>query len=155
MDLLLIQSLGVVPDLEGSGGRGTRDAGDRGGGYVAFEAGDGKLLYFTSRNRRGLWSMPVAGGRENLVLDAVRYFWWAIAERGIYFVPYAGEGSRHSSVPLDFYSFETNRLAQVTALERELPTTTSSISVSRDGRHVAVLQVDNPGADIELIEDFR
>lgn len=58
------------------------------GGFVAMESTDGRFLYFTKKLRMtGLWRMPVQGGEENpIVRQAIPDFYWAVGEKGIYFI---------------------------------------------------------------------
>ena len=58
----------------------------KGGGDEAFESPDGKLYYTKSWASRGLWSVPVGGGEEMPVLEPVWSSYWAVAEKGIYFL---------------------------------------------------------------------
>jgi serine/threonine protein kinase len=137
----------------------------KGGGYQTFESPDGSLVYYTKRPGTGLWSVPVAGGPETRVLDSVRFFWWAISDSGVYFVPSPDSGINlfsilfeeawRSRVPVDFYSFETRKVTQIATLEHDPPSFTPSLAVTRDGRHLLVVQIDQAGSDIEMIEDFR
>jgi eukaryotic-like serine/threonine-protein kinase len=127
----------------------------RGGGYEAFESPDGKLLYYTSRIAPGLWSTPVKGGPETPVLKPVRYFWWAMADSGIFFARYEGSQNLRPPYSIEFYSFGTHKVAPAAVLERGLPQVTPSLAVTRDGRRLMVVQLDHPGADIEMIDDFR
>src|SRR5207302_9783227 len=53
----------------------------RNGGFEAFESIDGKLLYFLKQVKR-LWSLPVEGGDETLVLDPAPAGNWAVTSNG-------------------------------------------------------------------------
>jgi Tol biopolymer transport system component len=127
----------------------------RNGGYEPFESPDGKLLYYTKRSVLGLWNMPVNGGPETQVLDSVRYYWWAMADSGIYFVPPVSSGTVRSRAPVKFFSFDTRTVTLAAFIEGELYSATRALAARRDGRRILFLQTDHPGSDIEMIEDFR
>ena len=60
------------------------------GGHESFESPDGKLLYYEDYGVKGLRSLSTEnspGPREGtVVLGSVRPGYWAVAEKGIYFV---------------------------------------------------------------------
>jgi hypothetical protein len=118
----------------------------RGGGYDSFESPDGRLLYYAKESSPGLWSVPVEGGPETRVLDAVRHFWWAVADAGIYFVNSDNAPRADPSRQLDFYSFKKRMVTQVGKIERELAPATPSVAVSHDGRRLLLVQMDQAGS---------
>jgi hypothetical protein len=76
--------------------------------------------------------------------------YWAVAEKGIYFVnttarPYA----------LQFFDFATRRISHVASLEHELQIWESGLAVSPDGRSILLVQQDHLNSDIVLVENFR
>ena len=96
------------------------------GGHESFESPDGKLLYYEDYGNKGLKSIPIeaySGPQEgSVVLDTVRPGFWAVAEKGIYFVEfddkYAGSqfiqyasvvGTTGSSLPIKFYDFQSRK----------------------------------------------
>jgi serine/threonine protein kinase len=127
----------------------------RGGGYEPFESLDGKLLYYSKESAPGVWNVPVGGGPETRVLDSARHFWWAMADTGIYFVSSDDLQRGNTSKQLNFYSFETRTAAPVGTIEHELPPDTPSLAVSRDGRHLMLIQRDHAGSDLVLVDNFR
>ena len=59
------------------------------GGYRAIEAGDNRSILFSKIDAPGLWSVPVGGGEEKLVIDRLRRgYWshWTIADDSVYFI---------------------------------------------------------------------
>ena len=127
----------------------------RGGGFDAFESPDGKLLYYAKEFTPGLWSVPVDGGPEALVLNSVRHFWWTIADTGIYFVTSRGSPRPDAPSQLNFYSFGTQTVIQVGMIEHELALSAPSLAVSRDGRQLLTLHLDQPGSVLVLVDNFR
>lgn len=138
----------------------------RSGGYDSFESPDGRLLYYAKQSTLGLWSVPVTGGPETRVMDAVRRFWWAVADTGIYFTKYGGAPrvsqtlnyfllNPSGAVELDFYSFEKRTVSQVGLIDGLLDGEAPSLAASRDGRRLLVLKKDQAGSDLVLVSNFR
>lgn len=101
----------------------------RNGGYEARESTDSKYLYYAKREP-SIWRMPVEGGAETLVIDQVRYGYWALLEKGICFVSMGG-------VPqpaIEFFNFATRQVTQLTKLEKgKSPFGAPNLAVSADG----------------------
>lgn len=123
----------------------------RHGGFAPVESADGKFVYYSkNENARGLWKIPVEGGEETLVLEALELgFWgcWDLAGGGIYF------GTSRPSI--DFLSFATGRVKQVARLEAQFRLWTPGLSLSPDGRSILYTQFERPNSDITLVENFR
>ncbi len=121
------------------------------GGYEARESTDGKYLYYAKREP-GIWKMPVEGGEESLVLDQVRYGYWALLEKGICFVS-TGETPPPA---IEFFNFATRQVTQLTRLEKgKAPFGAPNLAVSADGLWILYWQADQIDNDIMLVENFR
>ena len=143
------------------------------GGHESFESPDGKLLYYEDYGVKGLRSVSTAnspGPREGtVVLASVRPGYWAVAEKGIYFV----ELDDKSAAPqVAYYYFNVG-----TAVEHPEPyqvlrfsnapdhpdwrdrkgshSRLSWFPVTWDGRYMAWSQVDQGESDLMMIENFR
>jgi Tol biopolymer transport system component len=46
------------------------------GGYGAFESYDGKTLYYSKYEGRGIWTVPAGGGTEDRITDALHHGYW-------------------------------------------------------------------------------
>lgn len=127
----------------------------RRGGFEAFEAPDGKTLYYTKgRGPGGIWQMPVAGGEERQVpelLGAGYWRYWAVLDDGIYFVAPAAS----ARPALKFLSFATRRVTQLGVLARDPLQGPPGLTVSPDGRRILYAQTDQSISDIMLVENFR
>jgi Tol biopolymer transport system component len=139
-----------------AGGSGVAVQVTRGGGFDGFESTNGALLFFLkSRNGSTLWSMPVGGGPESVVLEGVHPFWWATAEKGIYFVDFSGETPSGSGARVvRFFSFETRRTQPVGVIAR-FQENEFGLSVSHDGQWLLWSQLDRATGDIILVERFQ
>jgi Tol biopolymer transport system component len=125
-------------------------------GFEAFESPDGRLLYFTKgRTQAGLWSMPVDGGTESAVVDGVHSSFWGVANDGIFFVDYNPDARRTAHKSVKFFSFETRKIKEVASIDKEISNASPAFSVTRDGRSIIWTQIDQRGAQLILIENFR
>ena len=67
------------------------------GGFAAFESFDGKVLYYAKgRSEAGLWRKTLPDGPEQVYIPELKAGFWgyfAVAEKGIYFLDWAGPGN--------------------------------------------------------------
>jgi Tol biopolymer transport system component/DNA-binding winged helix-turn-helix (wHTH) protein len=57
------------------------------GGFEALESFDRKFLFYSKRDPPDeIWKIPVAGGQESLFLKGVEPRYWAVGDKGIYFL---------------------------------------------------------------------
>jgi hypothetical protein len=121
------------------------------GGFEAVESSDGKLLYYIKLgDRAGLWSMPISGGEESLVSDSVWQSFWAVADRGIYFLDLATPETL-----IRFLDFGTGRVNEIGAVHNNVVFGSPGLSVSKDGRRIVWSQIDHTDSDLVLIDNFR
>ena len=127
------------------------------GGFEAVEAPNGKELYYTKtwNEAPGLWRMPLKGGRETPVIEAVRSGHWAVTDQGIYFLDFGAVPAAAPKPLLKFFSFETQKVSQHGTIEKIRISSDASFSVSRDGRSVIWSQLDRSESNIMLIDKFR
>ena len=142
------------------------------GGHESFESPDGKLLYYEDYGNKGLKSIPIqaySGPREGtVILASVRPGFWAVAEKGIYFVEFDDRyatsqfiqsalvvGTTGSSLPIMFYDFQSGNTSQIGAIEKGVIREAPSFSVTWDGRTVAWAQIDRGESDLMMVENFR
>lgn len=106
----------------------------RHGGFEAVESPDGKVLYYTRRAVRGLWSVPVQGGEEQLVwkdLPENSRNWFPVSN-GIYFLSPKADAASPGAT-LQFLRFSSQRVEQVADVPLITPRE-SGCSASPDGR---------------------
>jgi hypothetical protein len=85
------------------------------------------------------------------MLDQARQGYWALTDRGIYFV-HTKESARAS---IEFLSFDTNRTTQLGAIDGDLVIWPPGFAVSPDGRWILLRQVARRESDLMLVENFR
>lgn len=121
------------------------------GGIAAQEAPGGEELFYVKSNTAGIWSRPLAGGDERLVVEELEpYDWgnWRVAEEGIYFV------RRTPSGPvLVLHRFGTGEREVVVALDR-LPRH-PGLAILPGGKEVFYTRIDRIEGDILLAEGFQ
>jgi Tol biopolymer transport system component len=124
------------------------------GGYEAFESLDGKLLFYTKPQTRGIWSAAVEGGQETRLLDKAATGDWAVAKDGICFFDW--KDALHALVQC--YNLRNGRSATV----YEFPAGTdvsdtggTAISVLPDEQWIIYTQLDQAGSNLVLVDNFR
>jgi hypothetical protein len=140
------------------------------GGHESFEPPDGKLLYFEDYAVKGLQSIPTetspTSKEGTVLLESVRPGYWAVAEKGIYFVEFDDSNANayrlgrwfpasNVSHPVKFYDFRTRKVTQIGAIEKEVHRGNGGFSVTWDGRRIAWSQIDHAESDLMMIENFR
>jgi Tol biopolymer transport system component len=123
------------------------------GGFAALESPDGQYVYYAKgRGLAGLWRVPVAGGEEEPVLEALKPgFWgyWAITRDGIYYVD---KDPRDFKASINVYSLTTKQSTKIVDIENPPMIGSSAFAVSPNRRFIAYGQVDQSGSDIMLID---
>jgi len=128
----------------------------RRGGFAAIPSWDGKYLYYAKgRDVAGLWRVPVEGGEETKLLDALPVGGWgyfAVTADGIYYpdVSTPGKGG------LFFYSFASKSRSSAWPVDKEQPDNGApALGISPDGRNMVICLLDQPLVYIMLVENFR
>ena len=128
----------------------------RRGGFAAIPSWDGKYLYYAKgRDVAGLWRVPVEGGEETKLLDALPVGGWgyfAVTSDGIYYpdVSTPGKGG------LFFYSFASRSSSLAWSVDKEQPDNGApALGISPDGRNMVICLLDQPLVYIMLVENFR
>ena len=139
------------------------------GGSEAQDSPDGKLLYVVKNSADrlrstdsthtsapgGLWTMPVAGGQETLLIPSVTAGYWCVTTPGIVYVDLTKPPDSRDPKPVLFYDFATRRTTQVATIEKGLESAFMNFSVTRDGRRMIWAQIDQESADIMLIQGWK
>lgn len=120
------------------------------GGYMGFESFDGKFLYYSKNGAKpSLWRVPVEGGEETQVFEGMTRVYFAVTQRGVYFIP---RPDRQGRCSIHFFSFVTGKASPVITLDGWPD---AGMSVSPDGRTLLFAQIDHQGSDLTLVGNFR
>jgi Tol biopolymer transport system component/DNA-binding winged helix-turn-helix (wHTH) protein len=125
----------------------------RHGGFAVFESYDGKELYYSKFERGGIWSIPVSGGEEQQVTEALHLGYWgyfAVTEKGIYLL----DSDAAPKPTLMFYNFQTHQLGPLLRLAEAPVPWSANLAASRDGRTVFIAQ-GAQHSSITMVENFQ
>jgi Tol biopolymer transport system component len=128
----------------------------RGGGAEATESPDGRTIYYTkvAEIGPGLWSVPTGGGGEQRVLESVRFGYWAVVRRGIYFIDF--DVPNDARRPVRFFDFQSRQVTQVGTVENTVSwANTPGFAVSPDSRWLLYTSLESTDADLMLVDHFR
>jgi len=121
------------------------------GGEFGIESEDRKTLYFArilNGDSGSIWRMPLEGGPEEQLADALYRVNYAVAKRGIYYMTRADESG---NCTLKLYDFAAGATSTVLPIGRP----EYGLDVSPDGRYLIYAQLDDPASDLMLIENFQ
>lgn len=138
----------------------------REGGYQAMESPDGKWLYYVKsigipgapeslpgEGEPGVFRMPLAGGREEKVLEAGAFGRWSLSATGVY-VLRSIEPDRSPSI--DWFRYETWEHETIITFEKDARFgMANSLTVSLDDRWVVYAQYAYTASDLMLVHNFR
>jgi Tol biopolymer transport system component/DNA-binding winged helix-turn-helix (wHTH) protein len=117
----------------------------RHGGFAAFESYDAKTVYYSKFTGGGIWSVPVNGGEEQHLTDALHLGDWGnftVTETGLYLV----DSSTEPGPTILYYNFQNRRTTPVVMLKQNARAGTSNLSSSRDGRTILYAQFECKGS---------
>jgi Tol biopolymer transport system component len=150
---------GVIADIW----RVSLDAGQairltRNGGFQPQESWDGRYLFYLDRPPAGvviggtarLMRLPLGGGPEELVLDRVRPFQWAVTDTGIVFVTREPDFDA-----IDVHRFSDQQVTRVGRLVFRMPGSYPHMTVSRDGRWALATHMVRFDSDLMRLDNFR
>jgi Tol biopolymer transport system component len=127
----------------------------RNGGFEAFEAPDGRSLYYVQqRYTRGLWSVPVDGGMETRVpgFGSLMASGWAIVDNGILWIDVTTSNPPAVIRFRDFATGDVSKIADVPGYV--IPSATGLYSV-RNGTVIMWSQLERSSHDLMLVDHFR
>lgn len=129
----------------------------RRGGFEGFESSDGKYLYYSKGNdTTGIWKLDLATSNEVPVpelSEAGVFRHWALAPRGVYFVP-NGEAFRKDSA-VRFFDFTMRKTVRVGTVGKLVTAGPGALAVSRDETSLLYVHVDRDNRNIMLVENFK
>jgi Tol biopolymer transport system component len=121
-----------------------------GGSFPAISA-DGKHVFFLKGREwiKQLWKVPASGGEETLMLDSIETNNFAVADQGIYYMPWQSSGRQICF--LDFSNQKTHLITQLLVDKGA----SFGFSVSSDQRSFLYTQIDRSLRDLMLVENFQ
>jgi Tol biopolymer transport system component len=149
---------GVIADswrVSSGGGEASRLTHD--GGFDPEESLDDRYLFYLHRypglsvnQTAKLMRAPLAGGREEMVLEHVRPFLWSVTDTGIVFV------TRDPNFDaIEMYRFSDQRVVRLGRLGFRIPSVYSHMTVSRDGRWALATEMVRFDSDLMRLDNFR
>jgi eukaryotic-like serine/threonine-protein kinase len=150
---------GAIPDvwrMSPEGGPAIRIS--RNGGFEAKASFDERYLFYLDRHPAGaaadgtarLMRAPVAGGPEEIVLQHVLPFLWAVTQNGIVFVTSTADVDA-----IDMYRFSDQQVTRLGQLGFRITGSFRSMTVSPDGRWALTTQMVRFDSDLMRIDNFR
>jgi Tol biopolymer transport system component len=127
----------------------------REGGFVAEESGDGRFLFYSKNGQdpTTLWRKSLETGAEEQVVDALRYwFYFAVADDGIYFIPSRDSKAMADSFTIAFYELSTGRIRTVVGVDKSPGV---GFSIAPDRKSFLFAPSEDHGGDLMLVENFR
>ena len=145
-----------VPVEGGEPSRITRE-----GGVQPRQEPDGRTLFYLDRTPAGaggvsgtsrLMQVPVAGGKEAVVLDRVRFGLWSVTQDGIVFLTVGADADE-----IDFYGFGDREVRRLGTLPFRASRIAGlgGLTASWDGRWVLVSTTDVWESDIMVVDGVR
>jgi Tol biopolymer transport system component len=122
------------------------------GGFEAFEAPDGKRLFYTKApETSGIWALFLESGAEQPIqalAEAGFYRYWAIARNGVYFVAGSLPTEQLRSPAIRFWDFESDSVREVFAIPGRLAGGPGGLTVSPDQKALLFVQYDRLESDL-------
>ena len=133
----------------------------REGGIQPREAPDGRTLFYLDRLPAGafgvtgtsrLMQVPVAGGKEAVVLDGVRFGLWSVTKDGIVFLTVEADAD-----DVDFYEFGDRGVRRLGTLPFRVSRIAGlgGLTATWDGQSVLVSTTDVWESDIMVVDGVR
>ncbi len=118
--------------------------------HRAAESPDGRYLYFSLPDSKGIRRLPLAGGEEEVVLDQlsrVYQSFWRLVENGLYVFKQHPRGMLVCYQDLESGEFRN--------LGRTIRLTGFTMDISPDGKWLLYDQVSRVESDLVLVDNFR
>ncbi len=122
----------------------------RNGGVFGAESADGRFLYYSKFEERGIWKLSLSGGEETRVLDQAgetEWYNWALGRNGVYFLHHRADGG-----DLNFFDFATGKTTTILASDKQPGV---GLAVSADGKSILQAEVELEDSNIMLVKNFR
>ena len=122
-----------------------------GGGKNPIVSPDGRSVYYAKPAPvQGIWEVPPEGGPEIQIVERGRELSFDVADTGIFIM----DTSAKPQATVDMFSFASRQLAPVAWLPAGV-LLGPYLAVSRDGRSLLCVQLDQWTSDIEMLPGVR
>jgi dipeptidyl aminopeptidase/acylaminoacyl peptidase len=125
----------------------------RHGGFAAFESYNGKMLYYSRFEGGGIWRVPIGGGPEERITEALHRGYWgyfAVTETGLYLL----DVDANPSPTILYYNFQTRALTPVLRLKQTALPWRANLGASRDGRTLLFTE-GGLKSSLTMVENFQ
>jgi Tol biopolymer transport system component len=122
------------------------------GGFEAFESFDGTSVFYSKADDpNAIWKVPTAGGEETRFLANTLWRYWAVGQKGIYFIT-----REDRFLIVNFISFADERIIRLARFERTpAKDSHAGLALSPDGLSLLWALPEGYNSDIMLVENFR
>jgi Tol biopolymer transport system component/DNA-binding winged helix-turn-helix (wHTH) protein len=122
------------------------------GGISPVESFDGRYLYYSKYEKKGVWRMPLQGGGEEREvfseMDPGGWPNWALSAEGIYFLKFG----KFPHAELAIFDFARAKTYVVRSLEKKPGW---GLSLSADGKSLVYVQDQFAESNLMLVRNFR
>jgi dipeptidyl aminopeptidase/acylaminoacyl peptidase len=118
--------------------------------YAAFEAFDGRLLFYADPPRPGIWTASPDGNRETALWKGPgpdQWSNWALSQEGMYFL-----GPAQPGPAIEFLDFKTQLVSHIGKLERQA---FYGFALAPDGESLIYSQQDHNEREILIMSPFQ
>ena len=119
-------------------------------GYAAFEAPDGRLLFYGDPPLPGIWIAPQDGSRESALWKGPgpdQWSNWALTDGGMYFLAPAQPGPA-----IQYLNFQTRQVSEIGKLEKQA---FYGFALAPDGKSLIFSQQDHNEREILIMDQFQ
>jgi Tol biopolymer transport system component/DNA-binding winged helix-turn-helix (wHTH) protein len=129
-----------------------------GGGFNAYEASDGKYVYYTKWTTGGIFRVPVEGGEEVKIVEnppADAWGYWSLFDDGVF---YLAPDKTSTTIPywIEFFDFAKETSTRVAPIRHHLFTLDAGFSISRDRTWMIYRGIEKDAETrLMIMENFR
>jgi eukaryotic-like serine/threonine-protein kinase len=123
-----------------------------GGGFYAVESYSGSILYYSQRNRSGIWRVPTGGGEEARILNRqVNWTDWSLSREGLFYIARRARPVGEGFV-IGYLQFEGSKVTEI--YQAESPCLHGWLSASQDDRWLLYGEVPRWEVNLMLAENL-